>query len=260
MGKYGGKVIYCCRDSEGPIEVVEAFGVRCVHFGTDARQSAMALAEPDRLELSYLRAMLIGLIVVRDPSKILILGLGGGSLARFLLHNFPEVRIDVVELRPAMVEVAQNYFGLYPNDRLHIHISEAGEFLSRSLTEGVAAPELILVDLFDEQGLAPVVLQHDFFAALAAFLGHGGIVCINLWSGHAQSLQTATKLLKLYFPGRTYSLPVIGRGNVIGIGLEQSTHWPTGKSAMPRIQQMEFRLGIEFRRLLGRISPRCLTR
>lgn len=260
MGKYGGKVIYCCHDSEGPIEVVEAFGVRCVHFGTDARQTAMALSEPDRLELSYLRAMLIGLVVVRDPSRILILGLGGGSLARFLLHNFPEARIDVVEVRPAMVEVAQNYFGLCPNDRLHIHISEAGEYLNRSLAEGAAAPELILVDLFDDQGLAPVVLQHDFFAALAAFLGPGGIVCINLWSGHLQSHQTATKLLKLYFPGRTYSLPVIGRGNVIGIGLEQSSHWPTGKSVMSWIQRTEYRLGIEFTRLLRRISPCCPTR
>ena len=100
MEKYGGTLVHCQRDEQGLLEVVEAYGVRSLHFGSAARQSTMSLAEPERLEMPYLRAMLIGLAFVPAPCRCLILGLGGGSLARFLAHHLPSARIEVVELRP----------------------------------------------------------------------------------------------------------------------------------------------------------------
>ena len=61
MEKYGGTLVHCQRDEQGLLEVVEAYGVRSLHFGSAARQSTMSLAEPERLEMPYLRAMLIPL-------------------------------------------------------------------------------------------------------------------------------------------------------------------------------------------------------
>lgn len=127
MGKYSGTLIHCQRDAEGPIEVIEAHGVRSLHFGTEPRQSAMALATPDRLELSYLRAMLVGLVFVPDPRRILVLGLGGGSLVRFLLQHYPQAHIDAVESRAALVEVARTYFGLPEQPALRVRIADARE-------------------------------------------------------------------------------------------------------------------------------------
>jgi spermidine synthase len=181
MGKYGGRVIHCCHDSEGPIEVVESHGVRSLHFGSSARQSAMALANPDHIELPYLRAMLVGLAFVPAPARILILGLGGGSLPRFLLQHYPDTVIEVVESRAAMVDVARDYFGLSDCAGLNIRIADGGEYLQQCLTEGQCRYDLILVDVFDDQGLAPMVMRHDFFAALASLVNVGGVSAVNLW-------------------------------------------------------------------------------
>ncbi len=255
MGKYGGTVIHRCHDEDGPIEVVESHGVRSLHFGSPARQSAMALADPDHIELAYLRAMLAGLVFVPAPARILILGLGGGSLPRFLSHHYPDALIEVIESRSAMVAVAREYFGLPDRPGLNIQIADGGEYLQRQVTAGNCQYDLILVDVFDEQGLAPMVLQHDFFAALVSLINFGGVVCVNLWSGHAESFRAVMRLLKLYFPTGAYSLPVMGRGNVVGLGLESALGSPRLKACNCRAQKLEQQLGIEFTRLVQRLAP-----
>ncbi len=255
MGKYGGTVIHSRRDEAGLIEVVEAHGVRALHFGTESRQSAMALAAPERLEFPYLRAMLIGLVWVPAPRRILVLGLGGGSLIRFLLSHYPEARIEVVESRAAMVEVAREYFGLPEQPGLSIGIADGGEHMNRLVSKGDPGFDLILVDIFDDEGLAPAVMRHDFFAAVISLLCTGGVACVNLWSSHAVSFRAVMRLIKLYFPGSAFSLPVMGRGNVIGVGLQREAGCPRLKDCLPMAQRLEQCLGIEFSRLLHRLAP-----
>jgi spermidine synthase len=99
-------LVFSCHDEEGVIEVVDDLDTRALYFGTSARQSAMSPEEPHRLVLSYTRAMLSGLLFTRQPRSALVLGLGGGSLPRFLMHVFPTCRIDVVERRAKVVQVA----------------------------------------------------------------------------------------------------------------------------------------------------------
>lgn len=255
MTKYGGTVIHSRRDAAGLIEVVEAHGVRALHFGSEARQSAMALATPERLEIAYLRAMLIALVFVPQPRRILVLGLGGGSLVRFLSRHYPAVRIEVIESRAAVVDVAREYFGLSDQPGLHIRIGDGGEHLQRLMRKGSPGYDLIMIDIFDHEGLAPVVPQHDFFAAVLSLLDSGGAVCINLWSSHAESFRAVMRLIKLYFPGNAFSLPVPGRGNVIGVGLQRAIACPRLKDCLPVAQRLEQSLGIEFTRLLSRLAP-----
>lgn len=255
MGKYGGKVIHSSHDEKGAIEVVDTHGIRSLHFGSLARQSAMALAAPDRLELSYQRAMLVGLVFVTDPRRILVLGLGGGSLVRYLLKHCPAARIEVVESRAAVVGVAREYFGLPEQPRLNIRVADGGEFLIGRANQHAPGYDFILVDVFDDEGLSPVVMQHDFFAAVASLLEMGGVLCVNLWSSHADSFRTVMRQLKLYFPGAVFSLPVMGRGNVIGVGLQRGADRPRAKDCLPRARVLEQRMDVEFIRLLQRLAP-----
>jgi spermidine synthase len=215
----------------------------------------MALANPDHIELPYLRAMLVGLVFVPAPARILILGLGGGSLPRFLLQHYPDTVIEVVESRAAMVDVARDYFGLSDCAGLNIRIADGGEYLQQCLTEGQCRYDLVLVDVFDDQGLAPMVMRHDFFAALASLVNVGGVAAVNLWSGHEESFRAVMRLLKLYFPNGAYSLPVMGRGNVVGIGLEATLGPPRSKVCHAQAQSLERRMGIEFSRLIQRLAP-----
>jgi spermidine synthase len=255
MTKYGGKVIHSRRDEAGLIEVVETHGVRALHFGTAARQSAVAAAAPERLEMAYLRAMLIGLVFAPPPCRILVLGLGGGSLVRFLSRHYPAACIEVVESRPAVLEVAREYFGLPEQSGLQVHIGDGGEHLQRLMRQGAPGYDLIMIDIFDAVGLAPAVLHHDFFAAALNLLGAGGVVCINLWSSHAESFRAVMRLINLYFPGGAFSLPVPGRGNVIGVGLQRDIEEPRLKDCLLVAQRLERGLGVEFTRLLSRLAP-----
>jgi spermidine synthase len=255
MRKYGGVVVHCSRDEDGLVEVVDAFGVRSLHFGTSPKQSAMLLAAPDRLELSYVRAMLAGLLFTPDPRRVLLLGLGGGSLAKFLLRHFPECRIDAVESRAAVAAVARRFFGLPEDPRLAVHIAEGCEFVCRLSKADSAVYDHIFVDVYDQEGLAASASRHDFFAASAKLLKAGGILAMNLWGSHQESLRHAMRLLNLYFEGGMMRLQVTGRGNVIGFGLGPEVQRSGREALKQRARIMEQRLGVEFPRLLHLLSP-----
>ena len=254
MGKYGGTVIYQTWDENGPIEIIDTHGIRALHFGTEARQSALDLADPDRLELPYLRAMLIGLVFVPTPGRILLLGLGGGSLARFLVRHYPEARIEVVELRAAMVEVARRHFGLPDEPNLNIQIGDGGESIMQRAS-AQDSYDLILIDIFDEQGLAPSLMESEVFKALSLILNPRGVVAVNLWSSHVETFRTVMRRLKQHFPAGALSLPVLGRGNVIGIGLGGDATRCEARVCQERARGLELRLGVEFTRILRRLAP-----
>ena len=83
------------------VEVSESRGVRTLHLGGEAIQSAMRLSAPDRLELAYTRAMMAFLLFAPAPRDILMVGLGGGSIARFVYERLPRTRITgVIPRRP----------------------------------------------------------------------------------------------------------------------------------------------------------------
>ena len=84
------------------IEVSEQAGVRYLHFASTWVQGAMRVQRPYALELTYTREMMAGLLL-RDPPwprQALLIGLGAGSLAKFIYHRLPATRITVVEIDP----------------------------------------------------------------------------------------------------------------------------------------------------------------
>lgn len=217
---YLGQVIHHEVDDYGPIDVVDESGgrLRSLHFGSSARQSTMFVNRPDDLTLEYTRCMMTAMLFLDgDPERVLMLGLGGGSMVKFLLRWCSGCAVDVAELRPAVVEVAQRYFALPDtHQRLHIYVGDGANFMRRS----PPAPwDLVLLDLHTSEGMSPVVLGSDFLPACRRHTATAGVFAANLWYGIDLIAERRVRQLLESCFARVLYLPVAGKRNCIALGL-----------------------------------------
>ncbi len=254
-GDPGRKIIHRVEDAEGCVEVIDVYGMRLLHLGSPHGQSAMLLDNPDRVEFAYQRAMLAGLAFAREPRRALVLGLGGGVQAKFLLRNFPECRVDAVEFRPAVVEAARQYFGLPDDPRLAVHIGDARSFVLAQAQRRVPAYDLILVDIYDAQGMCGWVGEPDFLEASAGLVADHGIISLHAWASRGDAFWNCLEQLKLRFGWRALLLQIPDCSSVILLGLGQGMVLPSPAAAQQRALELEARLGIEFPRLLDGLAP-----
>jgi spermidine synthase len=140
--------------------------------------AVMWKADPVALFLPYSQLMVASLALVPEPNRGLILGHGGGSLAKWLAHRWPELDLDVVEFDPVVVRMAEEYFSYQPPSQHHVHVRDARVFLNS--TEQIY--DLIWVDAFARHMIPFHLTTVEFFAELRAHLAPNGILAVNLAS------------------------------------------------------------------------------
>lgn len=213
---YQGRLVHRAASPDGLVEVVDTGEIRALHFGTSSRQSGMWRRHPHRLQLPYTRAMMSFLLLLPAPPKaVLLLGLGGGSIAKFLLHQFPECHIHAVERNPEVVRVAHEYFALPRDERLRILVDDAAHFIT-----GVAEPDYydaVLVDAFGPEGAADCVARPSFIQGCRSTLNRQGVLALNLWRGRGSGYGQIMKAVRRSFDSRPGRVKVRGRGNIIGL-------------------------------------------
>lgn len=205
-----------------PIEISEAAGVRYLHFGSDWIQGAMRIRKPHALELAYTGEMMGGLLL-RDglaadgahwPRKVLIIGLGAASLARFVHHHLPQAKIRVVEIAPAVVAAARQFFKLPAEDaRFSIHIGCGAQYV----LEHEQQWDYVLVDGFDRNARAGVLDTEPFHQALRARLSARGIMAVNLF-GRSRGYKTSLERIVRAYEDRALAFPSCDSGNVVAFG------------------------------------------
>jgi spermidine synthase len=216
MRLYDGMLVHQSQSDDGVIEVVDDGDIRSLHFGTFPRQSCMSLEVPHSLELTYTEAMMAALLINSDPKRVLVVGLGGGSLVKYLLHYFPECQIDVVEYRHDVVKVAHGYFQVPEyDDRLKIHVGDGYLFVQEQFYKDEIGYDMLLVDAYDHMGMAASVGIQAFFDACAGLLTPDGVMSINLWGTNRPMFKQSMARINESFEGRSLVLPVEDKGNVI---------------------------------------------
>ena len=140
--------------------------------------AVMWKADPIALFLPYSQLMVASLALVPEPKRGLILGHGGGSLAKWLAHRWPELDLDVVEIDPAVVRMAEEYFSYRPPLQHHVHVRDARVFLNSTDQRY----DLIWVDAFARQMIPFHLTTVEFFAELRTHLAPNGILAVNLAS------------------------------------------------------------------------------
>lgn len=219
MRKYGGIVIHQSQDDDGILEVVEENGIRSLHFGSRPIQSSMSLTNPDYLQSPYARAMMGWNLFLDSFDEALMIGLGGGTLAKFMLQRFPESRIKAIEYRQSVSRIAHSHFGLPLDPRLKICIGDGGAYIREQAKAAVQQQyELLLIDAFDHDAMSPSVNSETFFDACLKLLSQQGLMVINLWGNDKAKFEQTAWYMGQSFQWKILFLPVRKRGNIIGFG------------------------------------------
>jgi len=181
-------------------------------------QSEMLLARPDALVLDYTCAMMCFALFAPRPRHIVMVGLGGGSLAKFCYRHFPDARITVLEIRADVIAL-RDLFCLPPDDaRLRVLHGDAADYLAR--TPGDA--DVLLVDGFDRDGLPPALASRAFYAACRRALRPGGTLVANIFTYDPEYVSFLQRLRDA-FDGRLIWFRHIAGNNRILFAVRPST-------------------------------------
>lgn len=249
MRKYHGALIHRSKDPFGIIEIIEDGPIRSLHFGNAVRQSAMDMNRPTHLVLTYTRAMASSLLLQPAPERALLIGLGGGSLAKFLLHHFPLCTIDAVEQREQIVKLAHGYFMLPEDPRLRVHVGDGNAFAQANAKTDAGRYDLILVDAYDGTGMAEDMGETPFLDACRTLLSPAGLLVMNLWGSDRSRYTQVRRRMRRCFEADPLLLPAEGTTNVAAMALRRSGGKKMFKLAEARARPLETRTGVEFLRL-----------
>lgn len=232
------------------VYISEKFGVRTLHIGSDTVQSSMRLARPNDLEISYTRSMMAFLLFNPEPRSVLMVGLGGGSLAKFVYHRLPLTRTVAVEVEPRVVAVARQFFNLPPDDeRLQLVIGDGAEYVGKT---GVQA-DIVMVDGYDAESQAEALSTAAFYRDCARALGRSGILVVNLWGGDRDYISCVERIGDA-FDNRVACLPAGRPGNVVVLAFKQSPGQPAWKDLRASALALETLHGLEFPRFVQELA------
>lgn len=246
MYKYNGLMVHQIHDDDGIIEIIDSAGTRALHFGSEARQSTILLAEPNKLLSLYARAMMSWLLFKNQSNNLLMIGLGGGVLPKYFLNHFPESQIKVIEYRRNVVKIAHSHFGLPLSPRLKIKVEDAALYMRRQSIKHAAQHDLIMVDAFDHEGMAEVVIQTAFFDNCKTLLTTDGLLIINAWGTNKTLFGQIIWNLQQVFNDAILCLPVRGRGNVIILAFNEKIPSLNLKELKIRALELETLYQLEF--------------
>lgn len=164
-----------------PIVVFEQYGERCMNFDSvkaRGRQTCIQLDDPDRMVFEYTRMMTSSLFVHPDPESVLVIGLGGATLPIALHMVLPDAVIDSVEIDPAVVRVARNYFGYTTGPRQRVFVDDGRAYVERAHREG-RQYDIVMLDAFSADYIPAHLLTVEFLQLVRDILAQDGIVVAN---------------------------------------------------------------------------------
>jgi len=231
------------RAKDDGLEVTEERGMRVLHLGSRAIQSAMRVSRPWDLELAYTRAMMGFLMFNPMPQDVLMIGLGGGSLAKFIRKQRPQTRITAVEIDPQVIAAARTHFELPPDDDTLSVIEADGALYVR---QHPASADVILLDGFDAGNQVAALATQTFYAACRRVLRPGGVLVVNLWGRDGDFAEYFARLTRA-FDGEVGWISVQNKTNVIMFAFAEPGAPERLDAAGPQLADLSKRWGLDLR-------------
>jgi spermidine synthase len=227
--------------------IIEDGRTRRLYFNLRAVQSAMRFDDPFALDFAYTRKMMAFLLFVPDPADVLMVGLGGGSLAKFCHRHLPRARLTVVEVNPDVIALRHEF--CIPDDpRLRIVQADAVDFLPQA----EADTDVLLLDGFDGDGIAPAFLDPAFYQAARRRLRPEGVLAAN-FAGPESAWLSHYSLLSEAFAGRVHLGCVAGGENRIAFAFADSGYPLDWAGLHAQASGLSGRLPLDFSVLVERL-------
>jgi spermidine synthase len=156
--------------------------MKSLHFSIAEVQSCMDLSRPDSLDLAYTRTMMGFLLFHPRPLRIAMIGLGGGSLAKFCYRHLPEADITVLEINPHVIALRREFS--VPEDDARFRVVRADG--SRYVRAHEGAFDVLLVDGYDSDGLPAVLSSKRFYDDVFDCLRPSGVMSTNIHLGNEE--------------------------------------------------------------------------
>jgi spermidine synthase len=138
-------------------------------------QSGMPLARPFGTAFEYADFFHLARAYKPDARNILFIGLGGGSSPKRLWRDFPDMRIQAVELDPAVVDVARRFFELPEDPRLQVAVEDGRRYLD----DDDRTWDAIMIDAFYADAIPFHLFTNEFMEMVRSKLNPGGVVITN---------------------------------------------------------------------------------
>lgn len=223
--------------------------LRYLHFHLDNVQSVMRHDDPDALCLAYTRKMMTFLLFNSQPSRILLLGLGGGSLAKFCYRRLPHTALTAVEGNPDVIALRGEFQVPPDNGRFRIYCDDGARYVARL---GLIK-DMILADACDRTGVAPALGTLEFYQHAYRGLSSRGVFVGNL-CGDTDCAAHLTKI-RTIFADNVVTLPIAPDGNIIVFAFKGPRPDVSGDSVLAHALRLSRRFRLDFARYVQRLSP-----
>jgi spermidine synthase len=250
------KLVHEERSQYREVLVYEGDGERCMCFTRQCRigrQSCINLSAPKHFALNYTRMALGGLLFTnpQPPQRVLIVGLGGGTIPTALREVLPNAQIDVAEIDPAVTRVARQYFGFRNDPKLTVFEMDGRVYVKRAIREGKKY-DAVLLDAFDQEYIPEHLLTQEFLTEAKTLLAPGGVLVGNTFSSsrlYDHESTTYASVFGTFFNLKTANRVIVARPD----GL------PSAAQLRERAEQYETALrefGVDIYAVLGLFNTR----
>jgi len=182
----------------GKIWVYDQNDRRCLSFlepkTTTKFQSCMNIKNPDQIIFEAYKVMIGALHLKNKPGSILLIGLGGATIPKAIYNFFPDAKLDIVEINPAVANAASKFFDFKINSNTKLYIEDATKFAASNITSSY---DVIILDAYNSEGIPEDIVADKFVKNITQKLLPDGIIIVNT-SAHSDVQYKLQKLFKTH--------------------------------------------------------------
>jgi spermidine synthase len=233
--------------------LVEEFEYRSMCFALDGcTQSEMRIDDPFELVNEYTRKMMGFLAFQPSPDKVLIIGLGGGSLVKFCHRNLATTQITAVEIDSDVLALRPQFFVPADDERLTVIHADGADHVAQMADRGEQT-NAILVDAYDHMGIASAVVERSFIENAKRVLGRNGVFVMNVVAEPADAARHIGTVRQVF--GEPVVIITMHSGDNLVVFAGQALCDPQrAQMALRNAERAEHELGLFFPTLIEHLN------